>query len=57
VGLTHSFPSTVPSHLIGRLCKQGRTVREIAGELGMSRSLVHKTLANGESCHAANKAS
>lgn len=31
---------------IGRLRAQGRTVREIAGELGYSRSLVHKTLAN-----------
>jgi DNA invertase Pin-like site-specific DNA recombinase len=31
-----------------RLRSQGRTVREIAVELGYSRSLVHKTLANGE---------
>jgi DNA invertase Pin-like site-specific DNA recombinase len=31
---------------IGRLRAQGRSVREIAAELGYSRSLVHKTLAN-----------
>ena len=31
---------------IGRLRLQGRSIREIAGELGYSRSLVHKTLAN-----------
>ncbi len=31
---------------IGSLRTAGRTVREIAGELGYSRSLVHKTLAN-----------
>ena len=41
---------------IGRLRSQGRTVREIAAELGMSRSLVHKTLANCEPCHLANTA-
>jgi len=41
---------------IGRLRSQGRTVREIAAELGMSRSLVHKTLANCEPCHVANTA-
>ena len=39
---------------IGRLRSQGRTVREIADELGYSRSLVHKTLANGESFGVAN---
>jgi DNA invertase Pin-like site-specific DNA recombinase len=33
---------------IGCLRAQGRTVREIAQELGYSRSLVHKTLANPE---------
>ena len=33
---------------IGRLRAQGNTLREIARELGYSRSLVHKTLANGE---------
>ncbi len=31
---------------IARLRSQSRTVREIASELGYSRSLVHKTLAN-----------
>src|SRR5579859_1092367 len=31
---------------ISHLRSQGRTVREIADELGISRSLVHKTLAN-----------
>jgi DNA invertase Pin-like site-specific DNA recombinase len=30
---------------IGRLRAQGRTIREIAEDLGVSRSLVHKTLA------------
>jgi DNA invertase Pin-like site-specific DNA recombinase len=39
---------------IGRLRAQGRTVREIAEELGYSRSLVHKTLANRESARGAN---
>jgi DNA invertase Pin-like site-specific DNA recombinase len=34
---------------IARLHSQGRSIREIADELGCSRSLVHKTLANGES--------
>ena len=41
---------------IGRLRSQGRTVREIASELGYSRSLVHKTLANSDSFHVANTA-
>ena len=31
---------------IAGLRAQGRTVRQIAAEFGMSRSLVHKTLAN-----------
>jgi len=39
---------------VGRLRAQGRTVREIAEELGYSRSLVHKTLANGGSARVAN---
>jgi len=38
---------------IGSLRSQGRSVREIAEELGYSRSLVHKTLANHESAHVA----
>ena len=41
---------------IGRLRAQGRTVREIAGELGYSRSLVHKNLANREPFCVANAA-
>jgi DNA invertase Pin-like site-specific DNA recombinase len=41
---------------IGRLRSQGRTVREIASELGYSRSLVHKTLANGHAFRVANAA-
>jgi hypothetical protein len=39
---------------IGRLRAQGRTVREIANEMGYSRSLVHKTLANCEGARVAN---
>ena len=42
---------------IGRLRQQGRSIREIADELGMSRSLVHKTLANRESGRVAITAS
>jgi len=42
---------------IGRLRSQGRTVREIANELGYSRSLVHKTLANRSSSSVTNTAS
>jgi len=42
---------------IGRLRAQGRTVREIADELGYSRSLVHKTQANGVSGRVAGAAS
>ena len=38
--------AAVDAARIGHLRAQGRTVREIAGELGYSRSLVHKTLAN-----------
>jgi DNA invertase Pin-like site-specific DNA recombinase len=41
---------------IGRLRAQGRSVREIASELGYSRSLVHKTLANGTASRIANAA-
>ena len=39
---------------IGRLRLRGRTVREIAEELGYSRSLVHKTLANFGTIRDAN---
>jgi DNA invertase Pin-like site-specific DNA recombinase len=38
---------------IDRLRAQGRTIREIAEALGVSRSLVHKTLANGGQIDAA----
>src|SRR5712691_3359390 len=41
---------------IGRLRAQGRSVREIADELGYSRSLVHKTLAIAESFKVATAA-
>jgi len=41
---------------IASLRAQGLTVRAIAAELGMSSSLVHKTLANRESSNAANAA-
>jgi DNA invertase Pin-like site-specific DNA recombinase len=39
---------------IARLRAQGRSIREIAEELGYSRSLVHKTLADRGSLHDAN---
>lgn len=42
---------------IARLHSQGRSIREIAEELGYSRSLVHKALANSESRHIENAAS
>ena len=45
----------VDSARIIRLRAQGRSIREIANELGYSRSLVHKTLANRES-HRVGKA-
>ena len=41
---------------IASLRARGRSVREIAAELGYSRSLVHKTLANRESSRIANAA-
>jgi DNA invertase Pin-like site-specific DNA recombinase len=37
---------SVDTARIGQLRARGRSVREIAGELGYSRGLVHKTLAN-----------
>jgi len=42
---------------IARLHAQGRSIREIADELGYSRSLVHKTLANAKSRGGATTAS
>ena len=41
---------------IDRLHTQGRSVREIAAELGYSRSLVHKTLVHADSFRVANAA-
>lgn len=41
---------------IGRLHTQGRSVREIASELGYSRSLVHKTLVQRGQFRVANAA-
>lgn len=41
---------------IAALRKQGRSVRKIAVETGYSRSVVHKTLANGVRFRAANAA-
>jgi DNA invertase Pin-like site-specific DNA recombinase len=42
-------PVAVDAARMARLRAQGRSIREIAGELGYSRSLVHKTLAIGKS--------
>ena len=47
-------PRNVDAARIGRLHAQGRSVREIASELGYSRSLVHKTLAHGELFRVSN---
>jgi putative DNA-invertase from lambdoid prophage Rac len=44
---------TVDTAGIGQLRAQACTVREIAGDLGFSRSLVHKTLANSRLLGAA----
>jgi DNA invertase Pin-like site-specific DNA recombinase len=41
---------------IGRLRVQGRSVRQIASELGYSRGLVHKTIANSRLFGVANAA-
>jgi len=41
--------TAVDSTRIARLRSQGRSIREIANEVGCSRSLVHQTLANGGS--------
>jgi DNA-binding CsgD family transcriptional regulator len=41
---------------ISRLRAQGRSVRDIAEELGCSRSLVHKTLTNRAAIGGAIKA-
>jgi DNA invertase Pin-like site-specific DNA recombinase len=46
--------AVVDTGRIAALHSHGRSVREIASELGHSRSLVHKTLANRESFRVAN---
>lgn len=46
--------AAVDAAWIARLRAQGRTVREIAAELGYSRSLVHKTLLNHSQHRIAN---
>lgn len=49
--------TVVDASRITRLRAQGHSIREIANELGYSRSLVHKTLSNGESRCVANAGS
>ncbi len=49
-------PAVLDAARIGRLRAQGRSIREIALELGCSRSLVHKTLANREASRVASAA-
>jgi DNA invertase Pin-like site-specific DNA recombinase len=48
-------PVAVDATRIGRLRTLGRSVREIARELGYSRSLVHKTLAHSGPFGTANR--
>jgi DNA invertase Pin-like site-specific DNA recombinase len=48
--------AAVDAARIGQLRSQGSSIREIANELGYTRSLVHKTLANRESPRVANTA-
>ncbi len=48
--------AVVDAARIGRLRSQGHSVREIASQLGYSRSLVHKTLANSRAFRVANAA-
>jgi DNA invertase Pin-like site-specific DNA recombinase len=56
-GKTLGRPRTVVDGArIGRLRAQGRSIREIAQELGCSRSLVHKTLASGRLSRVATTA-
>ena len=49
-------PVVLDATAIARLHAQGRSVREIANELGYSRSLVHKTLVHADSFRVANAA-
>jgi DNA-binding CsgD family transcriptional regulator len=44
---------SIDASRVGRMRAEGLTIREIAEDLGVSRSLVHKTLANRSSMHAA----
>ncbi len=46
---------SVDANRIGRLRSQGRSIREIARELGCSRSIVHKTLADSRGSCAESK--
>jgi len=46
----NAFPCRTMSASIGRLRSQCHSRCETAGELRYSRSLLHKTLANGGSC-------
>jgi DNA invertase Pin-like site-specific DNA recombinase len=48
--------AAVDAARIGRLHAQGRSLREIAGELGCSRGLVHKTLVSYKPFRVANAA-
>jgi DNA invertase Pin-like site-specific DNA recombinase len=48
---------SVDAARIAHLHSQGRSIREIADEMGYSRSLVHKTIANGESRRVATTGS
>ena len=45
---------SVDAAKVSRLHLQGRSIREIANELGYSRGLVHKTLSNGRIARVAN---
>jgi DNA invertase Pin-like site-specific DNA recombinase len=49
-------PVSVDAVRIGRLRSQGRSIREIAEELGYTRGLVHKSLANGAAVRIATTA-
>jgi DNA invertase Pin-like site-specific DNA recombinase len=49
--------TVVDSATISRLHSQGRSIREIADQLGYSRGTVHKTLSNGGMARVANAAS
>jgi DNA invertase Pin-like site-specific DNA recombinase len=45
---------SVDAAKVSRLHTQGRSIREIANELGCSRGTVHKTLSNGRTARIAN---